>query len=47
MRPAKTPLQMAALPTVEEFNDALLRASQVYLAAGCTSVHDAGGGSAP
>jgi predicted amidohydrolase YtcJ len=40
---AQTPLQMAALPTAEEFATALLRASAAYLAAGCTSVHDAGG----
>jgi predicted amidohydrolase YtcJ len=40
---AQTPLQMAALPTAEEFSDALLRASAAYLSAGCTSVHDAGG----
>jgi predicted amidohydrolase YtcJ len=40
---AQTPLQMAALPTAEEFRAALIRASEAYLAAGCTSVHDAGG----
>jgi predicted amidohydrolase YtcJ len=40
---AQTPLQMTALPTTEEFGAALLRASHAYLAAGCTSVHDAGG----
>jgi predicted amidohydrolase YtcJ len=40
---AQTPLQTAALPTAEEFSAALLRASAAYLAAGCTSVHDAGG----
>jgi predicted amidohydrolase YtcJ len=40
---AQTPLQMAALPTAEEFGAALMRASAAYLAAGCTSVHDAGG----
>jgi predicted amidohydrolase YtcJ len=40
---AQTPLQMAALPTAEEFGAALLRANDAYLAAGCTSVHDAGG----
>jgi len=40
---AQTPLQMAALPTSEEFGAALLRANDAYLAAGCTSVHDAGG----
>jgi predicted amidohydrolase YtcJ len=31
------------LPTAEEFGAALMRASAAYLAAGCTSVHDAGG----
>jgi predicted amidohydrolase YtcJ len=31
------------MPTTEEFSDALMRASAAYLAAGCTSVHDAGG----
>jgi predicted amidohydrolase YtcJ len=40
---AQTPLQMAALPSVEEFGAALMRACAAYLAAGCTSVHDAGG----
>ena len=40
---AQTPLQMAALPLAEEFGAALLRANDAYLAAGCTSVHDAGG----
>jgi predicted amidohydrolase YtcJ len=40
---AQTTLQMAALPTTEEFRAALIRASEAYLAAGCTSVHDAGG----
>ena len=40
---AQTPLQMAALPSAEEFGAALRRASAAYLAAGCTSVHDAGG----
>jgi predicted amidohydrolase YtcJ len=40
---AQTPLQMAALPSVAEFSAALMRASDAYLAAGCTSVHDAGG----
>src|SRR6266850_796644 len=34
---------MAALPTAEEFSAAIMRASAAYLAAGCTSVHDAGG----
>jgi predicted amidohydrolase YtcJ len=40
---AQTPLQMAALPTADEFGAALMQASAAYLAAGCTSVHDAGG----
>jgi predicted amidohydrolase YtcJ len=40
---AQTPLQMAALPSADEFSAALMRASEAYLAAGCTSVHDAGG----
>jgi predicted amidohydrolase YtcJ len=40
---AQTPLQIAALPTVDEFSAALMRANEAYLAAGCTSVHDAGG----
>jgi predicted amidohydrolase YtcJ len=40
---AQTPLQMAALPTADEFGATLMRASDAYLAAGCTSVHDAGG----
>jgi predicted amidohydrolase YtcJ len=40
---AQTPLQFAALPTTEEYREALRRADQVYLAAGATSVHDAGG----
>jgi predicted amidohydrolase YtcJ len=40
---AQTPLQMAALPSAEEFGAALLRANNANLAAGCTSVHDAGG----
>jgi hypothetical protein len=40
---AQTPLQMAAMPTADEFSAALRRASEAYLAAGCTSVHDAGG----
>jgi predicted amidohydrolase YtcJ len=40
---AQTPLQMAALPSADEFSAALMRASAAYLAAGCTSVHDAGG----
>jgi predicted amidohydrolase YtcJ len=40
---AQTPLQMAALPTAAEFRVALVRAADAYLAAGCTSIHDAGG----
>jgi predicted amidohydrolase YtcJ len=40
---AQTPLQTAASPSAEEFGAALKRASAAYLAAGCTSVHDAGG----
>ncbi|HXH09310.1 MAG TPA: amidohydrolase, partial [Alphaproteobacteria bacterium] len=40
---AQTPLQMAAMPSAEEFRTALVRAADAYLAAGCTSVHDAGG----
>lgn len=40
---AQTPLQMAALPSPDEFREALLRVNRTYLASGCTSVHDAGG----
>jgi hypothetical protein len=40
---AQTPLQTAALPSWQEFREALLRAARACLAAGCTSVHDAGG----
>lgn len=40
---AQTPLQTAALPAREEFRAALLAADQSYIAAGATSVHDAGG----
>jgi predicted amidohydrolase YtcJ len=40
---AQTPLQVAATPTREEFRQALLGATRAYLAAGGTSVHDAGG----
>ena len=40
---AQTPLQMAALPTEAEYREGLLRADEAYLAAGATSVHDAGG----
>ncbi|HET7341469.1 MAG TPA: amidohydrolase [Methylomirabilota bacterium] len=40
---AHTPLQMAALPSREDFRQALLRADEAYITAGGTSVHDAGG----
>src|SRR5207237_516421 len=40
---AQTPLQVAALPSPDEFREALLRADHAYVAAGATSVHDAGG----
>lgn len=40
---AQTPLQFAALPTADEYREALQRADRAYLAAGGTSVHDAGG----
>jgi predicted amidohydrolase YtcJ len=40
---AQTPLQFAGLPTVAEYREALQRADRAYLAAGGTSVHDAGG----
>jgi len=40
---AQTPLQAAALPSWQEFRDALLAAARACLAAGCTSAHDAGG----
>jgi predicted amidohydrolase YtcJ len=40
---AQMPLQTAALPSWQDFRDALVRASRACLAAGCTSVHDAGG----
>jgi hypothetical protein len=40
---ALTPLQVAAMPSTEEFRDALLRADAAYIEAGGTSVHDAGG----
>ena len=40
---AQTPLQTAALPSWQEFREALIRAARACLAAGCTSVHDAGG----
>jgi predicted amidohydrolase YtcJ len=40
---AQTPLQVAAMPSAAEFGEALLRADRAYIAAGGTSVHDAGG----
>jgi predicted amidohydrolase YtcJ len=40
---AQTPLQVAALPSREEFRAALLHADDAYIRAGGTSVHDAGG----
>jgi len=40
---AQTPLQMAALPSRDDFRAALLRADEAYVKAGATSVHDAGG----
>jgi predicted amidohydrolase YtcJ len=40
---AQTPLQVAAMPSASEFREALLRADEAYIAAGGTSVHDAGG----
>ncbi len=40
---AQAPLQLAALPSRDEFREALLRADAAYTAAGATSVHDAGG----
>ncbi len=40
---AQTPLQVAALPSADEFRRALGRADQAYIEAGGTSVHDAGG----
>ena len=40
---AQTPLQLAALPSADEFRAALLGADQAYIEAGATSVHDAGG----
>jgi predicted amidohydrolase YtcJ len=40
---AQTPLQVAAMPSADEFRAALLQADRAYLAAGTTSVHDAGG----
>lgn len=40
---AQRPLQAAAAFSSAEEREALLRAQQMYLASGCTSVHDAGG----
>ena len=40
---AQTPLQACALPSWQEFREALVHASRACLAAGCTSVHDAAG----
>ena len=40
---AQTPLQMAAVLSRQEYEEALLNANRAYLAAGCTSIHDAGG----
>jgi predicted amidohydrolase YtcJ len=40
---AGTPLGAVSVLSREEYRDALLRANQAYLAAGGTSVHDAGG----
>jgi predicted amidohydrolase YtcJ len=40
---AQMPLQTAAMPSWQDFREALLRAARACLAAGCTSVHDAGG----
>jgi hypothetical protein len=40
---AQTPLQVAATPAPEEFRQAILQAGQACLAAGTTSLHDAGG----
>jgi predicted amidohydrolase YtcJ len=40
---AQMPLQTAAMPSWQDFREALVRASRACLAAGCTSVHDAGG----
>jgi predicted amidohydrolase YtcJ len=40
---AQMPLQTAAMPSWQDFREALLRSSRACLAAGCTSVHDAGG----
>ena len=40
---AQMPLQSAAMPSWQDFREALLRSTRACLAAGCTSVHDAGG----
>lgn len=40
---AQMPLQTAAMPSWQDFREALIRSSRACLAAGCTSVHDAGG----
>jgi predicted amidohydrolase YtcJ len=40
---AQMPLQTAAMPSWADFREAIVRASRACLAAGCTSVHDAGG----
>ena len=40
---ANAPLQAAALPSSEQLRRSLVAANAAYLAAGCTSVHDAGG----
>ena len=40
---AQTPLQVAAMPSWQEFREALIRSGRACLGAGCTSVHDAGG----
>src|SRR5262249_32459895 len=40
---AQTPLQMAAMPSAEDFREALRRADRAYLAAGGTSGHAGAG----
>lgn len=40
---AQTPLIVAAMPSRDELRAAIVRADEAYIAAGCTSVHDAGG----
>ncbi len=40
---AQAPLLTAAMPSRDELREALLRADEAYIAAGVTSVHDAGG----